>query len=217
MNFIRHSTRRARGFTLLELLLAIVIFAIVGVLAMSGYNQLVMQRDRAAQTMQRVRTVQRAVLRMTQDFAQLEPRPVRDATASLNHPALVYSTSSTYLIELTRAGWTNPAGVTRSTLQRVGYRLNDGKLYRDYWTVLDRTLTNLPAQAQMLDKVTSLQLRFMDINHQWQTSWPANTGLVGGNPAGNTNTQSRALPLAVEITLTLQDWGEIKRVIEVPG
>lgn len=203
------------GFTLLELLIAIVIFAIVGMLAMGGYNQLVMQRDRAAQTMARVRAVQRAVIRMTQDFEQLEPRPIRDATAALNQPALSYNTTGTYVVELTRAGWTNPAGVTRSTLQRVGYRLVDGKLYRDYWTVLDRTLTNMPAQTELLDKVTTFNLRFMDNNHQWQTGWPAGVSNTSGNTAGSGRT--RSLPTAVEITLTLQDWGEIKRIVEVPG
>lgn len=202
------------GFTLLEVLIAIAIFAIVGVLAMSGYNQLVMQRERAAETMARIRSVQRTVVRLTQDFSQLEPRPIRDATASVVQPALSFNTTGTYVVEFTHSSWTNPAGVNRSTLQRVGYRLTDGKLYRDYWTVLDRTLSNLPVQTQLLEKVTALTLRFMDSNHQWQTSWPASSGTSG---TGITNTQPRALPLAVEITLTLQDWGDIKRVVEVPG
>jgi len=202
-----------KGFTLIELLIAIVIFAIVGVLAMTGYNQLVMQRERASETMARVRTVQRAVIRMTQDFEQLEPRPIRDATAATNQSALAYSTATVYLIEMTRAGWTNPAGVSRSTLQRVGYRLVDGKLYRDYWTVLDRTLNSTPVQAQLLDKVTAFKLRFMDSNRQWQTTWPGGVGSSGASA----NARARSLPIAIEFTLTTQDWGEIKRVIEVPG
>lgn len=205
---IRHASVSA-GFTLLELLIAIAIFAVVGVLAMGGYNQLLMQRERAAQTMERTRAIQRAMTRLTQDFAQLEPRPVRDATAATVNPALYFNASGTYLVELTRAGWSNPAGVSRATLQRVGYRLLDGKLYRDYWTVLDRSLSNTPVQAQLVDKVTAFSLRFMDRNRQWQTTWPANS-------TGGTGTaRARSLPLAVEITLTLEDWGELKRVVEV--
>ncbi|MGE0113567.1 MAG: type II secretion system minor pseudopilin GspJ [Steroidobacteraceae bacterium] len=203
------NSQSVSGFTLLELLIAIAIFAVVGVLAMSGYNELLMQRERAAQTMARARAVQRAVTRLAQDFAQLEPRAVRDATATTTNPALYFNAAGTYVVELTRAGWTNPAGVSRSTLQRVGYRLVDGKLYRDYWTVLDRTLSNTPAQALLIDKVTAFSLRFMDRNRQWQTGWPADS--TGG--AGNA--RARSLPLAVEITLTLEDWGQLKRVIEV--
>lgn len=197
------------GFTLLELLIAVSIFAVVGVLAMSGYNELLMQRDRADETMARARSVQRAMTRLTQDFEQLEARPVRNATATTTDPALYMGTQC--VIELTRAGWTNPAGVARSTLQRVCYRLADGKLYRDYWTVLDRTLSNPAVQAQLVDKVSAFSLRFMDHNRQWQTTWPPIT--VGGSP----QQRARRLPMAVEITLKLDDWGELKRVIEVAG
>ncbi len=197
------------GFTLLELLIAIAIFAVVGVLAMSGYNELLMQRERAAQTMARARAVQRAVTRVTQDFEQLEPRPVRDATAATVNPALYLNAAGTHVVELTRAGWSNPAGVSRATLQRVGYRLQDGKLYRDYWTVLDRTLSATPVEAVLVDKVTAFSLRFMDRNRQWQTTWPPSS--VGGTG----NARARSLPLAVEITLTLEDWGELKRIVEV--
>lgn len=197
------------GFTLLELLIAIAIFAVVGILAMSGYNELLMQRERAAQTMARARTVQRAVTRLAQDFAQLEPRPVRDATAATVNPALYFNAAGTYVVELTRAGWSNPAGVSRATLQRVGYRVQDGKLYRDYWTVLDRSLSVVPVEALLVDKVTAFSLRFMDRNRQWQTNWPANS-------TGGTGTaRARSLPLAIEITLTLEDWGELKRIVEV--
>jgi general secretion pathway protein J len=204
-----HMTRTAPGFTLLELLIAIAIFAIVAVLAMGGYNQLLMQRERASQSMERARNVQRAITRLTQDFEQLEPRPIRNATATTVDPALYTKTGDAYLLELTRAGWTNPGGVSRSTLQRVGYRLADGKLYRDYWTVLDRQQNSVAVPALLIDKVKSFSLRFMDGNRQWQTNWPA--GSVGGSGMA----LARRLPLAIEITLTLDDWGELKRIVEV--
>jgi general secretion pathway protein J len=199
---------QSAGFTLLELLIAVAIFAIVGVLAMSGFNELLQQREHASASMARARTIQRAMTRLTQDFAQLEPRPIRDATATVVNPALMFSAGATG-VELTRAGWTNPAGVSRSTLQRVSYRFSDGKLYRIYWTVLDRTLNSAEVKVELIDKVTTFNLRFMDRNHQWQTSWPASS--TGGAGAA----LARALPLAVEITLTLEDWGELKRVLEV--
>ncbi len=200
---------RHNGFTLLELIIAIAIFAVVGMLAMSGYNELLMQRERAAESMARVRSVQRAMTRLAQDFAQLEPRPVRDATATTVNPALYPNAAGAYVIELTRAGWSNPAGVSRATLQRVGYRLLDGKLYRDYWTVLDRTLSSAPVEVALVDKVTAFNLRYMDRNRQWQTAWPSDS--VGGTGL----MRARSLPLAIEITLTLEDWGELKRIVEV--
>ena len=215
MNDYSPLAKRQRGFTLMELLIAIAIFAIVGVLAMSGYNQLVKQREIAAAAMARVRAVQRSMMRISQDFEQLEPRPIRDATGASDLPALYVTNNGVDLVELTHAGWTNPTGINRSTLQRVRYRLLDGKLYRDYWSVLDRNLNNVPIQVQLLDKVTAVTLRYMDTNHQWQTTWPPGTN--GNNNANNANTTPRALPLGVEVTLSLKDWGEIKRIIEVPN
>lgn len=197
---------RAAGFTLLELLIAITIFAVIGAMALGGYNQLLSQRERADVSMARIRATQLAVTRIAQDFEQLEPRPVRDPTAQTQRAALMIDTSGTYVIEFTRAGWSNPAGVQRPTLQRVAYRLQDGKLYRDYWTVLDRTLNSMPLEVNLLDKVTAFKLRFMDQNRQWQTIWPT---------AGAGAAVARNLPLAVEFTLQLEDWGEIKRVVEV--
>jgi len=209
------ASRSSRGFTLLELLIAIVIFAIVGVLAMGGYNQLVHQREIAAATMERVRNLQRCVMRISQDFEQMAARPIRDATSASDMPALLTSSNSGDLLEFTRAGWTNPTGINRSTLQRVRYRLVDNKLYRDYWGVLDRTLNATPIEVQMLDKVTSVSFRFMDNGRQWQTTWPASLGAQGGIPAASF--ASRDLPIAIEVTINLQDWGEIKRLVEVPN
>lgn len=204
--FKRHS-----GFTLVEIIVAIAIFAVVSVLALSGYNELIRQREIAATSMARVRAVQRTVTRLTQDFEQLEPRRIRNATAATTDAALLATGGSTTLAEFTRGGWTNPAGVSRSTEQRVAYRLINGELYRDYWTVLDRTLSSKPAETKLLDKVTTLTFRFMDNNRQWQTVWPASISATG---ASGSNAD---LPRAVEITLTLEDWGEIKRVVEVAG
>jgi general secretion pathway protein J len=204
---MRQPLNRARaGFTLLELLIAITIFAVIGAMALGGYNQLLKQRERADTSMARIRALQLAVTRIAQDFEQLEPRPVRDPTAQIQRAALMIDTSGIYGVEFTHAGWSNPAGVQRPTLQRVAYRLQDGKLYRDYWTVLDRTLNSMPVEVTLIDKVSSFKLRFMDQNRQWQTTWPV---------AGAGANAARSLPTAVEFTLQLEDWGEIKRVVEV--
>ena len=203
-----HFSFQAKGFTLIELLIAIAIFSVLGVMAMGGYNELIRQREHASETMLRIRSVQRAVTTVSRDLMQLEPRPVRDSTSATVNPA-IYVNSTGCLLELTRAGWTNPVGLPRPTLQRVCYRISDNALYRDYWSSLDRNLSNTPQQVELLGKVTSLNFRFMDGNRQWQTTWPASS--TGGTGLS----RARALPLAVEITLKLSDWGEIIRLIEI--
>src|SRR5688500_3833580 len=130
--------RHSAGFTLLEILIAVAIFAIVSIMALGGYNQLISQSDRINVNMERTRAVQLAVQRMVQDFAELEPRPVREALGSAPQPVLRAERRNQQLAELTRAGWSNPAGVPRPTLQRVAYRFDNNKLRREYWLALDR-------------------------------------------------------------------------------
>lgn len=199
----------ARGFTLLEVLVAVAIFAVIGVLAMSGYNELIGQSRHVELTAARIQAVQSAVMRMSQDFAQLEPRPIREPLGDTNEPALRADRRTDTLVEFTRAGWSNPAGTPRATLQRVAYRVQDGRLLREYWVVLDRTMGVGPVRAELLDGVERVRLRFMDANRAWHEQWP---------PAPSVGRDAQRLrPIAVEFTLELEDWGEIVRLVETPG
>ena len=201
----------ARGFTLMEVLVAVAIFTVIGVMALSGYNELTSQGVLATRSSARVRQVQSAVFRMVQDFEQLEPRPVREPLGQSMEPALEAKTGTSPLVMFSRAGWSNPAGVQHPTLQRVAYRLENGKLYRDYWVVMDRTQTLEPVSTELLSGVKSASLRFMDLNRQWNEQWPP-PGYVPPVPQ-----YPNLRPIAVEINLELEDWGKITRLVEVAG
>jgi general secretion pathway protein J len=210
MRSLRFTTRGgSAGFTLLEILIAVSIFAVVSTLALGGYNQLLTQSDRINENLARTRDIQSAVQRMVQDFAELEPRPVREPLGSAPQPVLRAEARNSVLAEFTRAGWSNPAGVARPTLQRVAYRFDDGKLRRDYWLALDRTLAATPVSTVLLDKVTEVKLRFLSAERVWQDQWPA--------AAGDSPTGPFVRPIAVEITLELEDLGTLLRLVEVPG
>ncbi|HEY7378503.1 MAG TPA: type II secretion system minor pseudopilin GspJ [Steroidobacteraceae bacterium] len=202
--------RRARssGFTLIELLVAISIFVVLGVLAYGGYNNSVKQTEIARTAMKRLQQIQTTVRVMTQDFEQIAPRPVRDVIGDTRLPALFADgRGQSSLVSLTRSGWTNPGGLPRSTLQRVNYVLEDDKLRREHFNVLDVTLSNEPVRRELIDHVKSVKLRYMDNQQQWQEQWPP----LNAPPALAT----RLRPLAVEVTLELEDFGEITRLIEV--
>lgn len=213
---MKHSLLRksfARGFTLMEVLIAMAIFAVIGVMAMTGYSQLARQSENLELSMQRIRAVQLTMTRFSQDFGELEPRPVRDALGSNFEPAIFADNRGQSIVQFTRAGWSNPAAIARSTLQRAAYRLENNKLYRDHWTVLDRTLATQPIKVELLDKVIGLKLRYMDRNREWSEQWPA--AAMSINSAQGANDSER--PIAIEVTLELEDWGKLVRLIEVPG
>jgi general secretion pathway protein J len=207
---MRSANSRERGFTLLELLVAMAIFAILGTLALSGYTELQRQSEYAEQRLERTREVQRAIQAIAQDLGQIEPRPIREPLGETVLPAVLATESIEYGIQFTRAGWSNTAGLARPTLQRVGYRLDGEGLWRDHWPVLDRTLVMEPVRVKLLTQVRTVRFRFMNASREWVDRWPANDGtaLTGSE---------RLRPAAVEVTLELEDWGVIRRVIEVAG
>lgn len=199
----------SRGFTLLELLVAIAIFAIMGSLAMSGYVELARQSEYAEQRLERVREVQRAMQTLGQDLAQIEPRPIREPLGEARMPAVLAGDATEYRLQFTRAGWSNTAGLARPTLQRVGYRIDQDGLWRDHWGTLDRTLSVEPVRTRLLGGVRSVRFRFMNAQRSWVERWPVNEGLPGAD--------DRLRPAAVEVIIELEDWGEIRRLVEVAG
>jgi general secretion pathway protein J len=196
------------GFTLLEMLVAIAIFAVVSTLALTGYTQLQQQSEYLEQRLSRLREVQRAVQTLCQDLEQLEPRPVREPLGDGYLPALQVTDTLEYRLQLTRAGWSNTGGLPRPTLQRVGYRVEDEQLWRDHWPTLDRTLVVEPVKVRMLDGVRGVTFRFLTSNRQWVDRWPA-------QQVGTRNERSR--PAAIEVVIDLEDWGEIRRLVEIAG
>jgi general secretion pathway protein J len=201
--------RTVAGFTLLELLVAVAIFSVVGVLALSGYTQLQKQSEYAAQRLDRTRQVQRAVQTLAQDLEQVEPRPIREPIGEALLPSLMLGVTTEYRLQLTRAGWSNTAGLPRPTVQRVGYRVENQELWRDHWPVLDRTLGVEPVRERMLTGVRSITFRVLDGSRTWVDQWPEPQAI---DPA-----EARRRPAAVEITIELDDWGTIRRLVEVPG
>ena len=189
MSHIRHPSRRARGCTLIEMMVAVAIFAVLAVLAYAGLDAVLRQRAELDRHYRNLHALQRAYQVMQRDFSQAAPRGVRDELGG-PLPALRGDPSGR-VVAVTRAGYPNPAGVRRSQLLRVRYVLRDQQLLRLQFPVLDRAPVGLPRPDVLLHGVRSLRLRYLDTSGNWQRSWP---------PVGATAT---TLPRAVAVTVQL--------------
>lgn len=198
---------KLRGFTLIELLVAVAIFAVVAALAYGGLDTVIHQREQNTAVMGRLRVVQQAFTIMASDFGQLEPRPVRDPLGGTPLPAFAAAPQDMPQVTFTRGGWTNPLAEVRSTEERVAYELDKNTLVRISWPELDSTPEAKPLKQALLPHVTSFDMRFLDSSGQWQNQWPPLNA--------DANAYLAQLPRAVEISVTLQDWGRITRIIEV--
>lgn len=199
--------RTPRGFTLIEVLVAMAIFAVLSVLAYGALSQTLISREVLSSRMERLQAVQRTMRLITRDFLQLAPRPVRGELGDGYEPALSTAFSSGFAVELTRGGWTNPMALPRGTQQRAAYRLEDDELIRYHWNVLDHTFSNEIIGVSLLDGVNGVAFLFMQENGDWTDQWPP-SGREG--PLG-----LRLRPRAVQIVLDLVDEGEITRIVEV--
>lgn len=200
------SGRHTAGFTLIELLVAIAIFGVISMLALGGLNTIVQQQTLAKEQMRRLGQVQRTVRLMTEDFAQLNPRHVRDILGQSTEPPLVTDALNDNIVRLSRGGWRNPVPVPRGTLQRVQYRLEEETLIREYWPVMDSPLGMEPRAEEVLDGVIDIEIEYLDKASQWTTQWP---------PLSEVTATSFVYPRAVRIRFDLASWGEIERVVDL--
>lgn len=196
------------GFTLLELLVAIGIFAIFSSLAYASLLRMLDTRDRLDREREFWRELALASARLEDDLATARPRSVRDVygnplPALRGRPVDPRALGEPSL-EFTRGGRPLLGADRRSDLQRVGYRLQDGTLWRLAWPDLDRAPASQPLATPLLEQVSELRLRFYAPGGGWVDQWP---------PDG----QPRMLPAAVELTFTLEGRGQFTRILRVNG
>jgi general secretion pathway protein J len=193
------STARQNGITLLELLVVIAVFSIMSVAAYSGLQSSLKAEENFDASMKELEAVQMSLTIFQRDIMQLSPRTIRDAFGDKEAAIVLFNGQE---LSFTRGGNFSSLRLDRSELTRVAWSLRDEQLIRSYWHRLDSTQGDRPLNASLLSNVTNLQIRVLDQNNIWHLDWPiAESGKIR----------------ALEITLELADWGEIRRLIPLPG
>lgn len=199
--------RSLRGFTLIEVLVAMAVFGVLTILAYMALGATLSNADMLTDRMDRLQAIQRTMRFLSNDLSAAAPRPVRDELGTGYSPALMISPNNDFALAVTHGGWNNPAGLPRSTQQRSVYFLTEDRLLRVYYNVLDATYSNDAISTEILTGVQSLEFRLLQDSGQSINQWPP----VGAQGSSGL----RIRPRAVEIILTLEDEGEIRRIVEV--
>lgn len=191
---------RPRGFSLIELLVAVAVFAVAGALAYSGLAAVTRSKQRLQQEQQAFQELQRSVSLLARDLASAVNRPVRDADGR-PLPALLGTAER---IEFSHHALPGPPALARPALERVAWFVDGKQLLRARYTVLDRAPNTVPVLRTLQDDVEQFDVRYLDHSGNWHLRWP---------PLQQAD--SAALPRAVEFRLGFEFAGEFRRVIEL--
>ena len=187
--------RKSSGFTLIELLVAMAIFSLMTVVAYAGISSVMLNDQTSLENETALKRLQRTFLFVEKDLRQLSLRPRNDGY-SVNQ-ALKSDGGGDVLLEFTRAGNSNPVEASRSSLQRIHYIIEEEKLKRLSWNYVDHSNAE-PLTMTLIDKVTEAKAAFFSSEGENLEAW----------------TKSE-LPLGIEIKLTTERWGEIRRVFPI--
>jgi len=214
-----HSTKSLQqGLTLIELLIAMAIFAVMSASMFVAFDSFQKGKELTDTNAERLKHYQIAFNILTRDIQQMFPRPVRDEFGS-DTPLFALRSDTGSEVEFTRGGWNRSpfSKVQRSELQRVTYYLEEGKLMRGSWRVLDRAEDSTPQRSVLLDQVENLAFVFYYQDKQGKLassqSWPPESLMAdpGASQSYVPERQFLLLPKIVEMKLTTADMGQISR------
>jgi general secretion pathway protein J len=195
---------KQKGFTLIEVLVSIAIFASLSVAAYQVVSQIQRSNLLSQERTARLNELQRTMVMMDNDFRQMALRRTRtdgeEPTSQLIFWSDYLLDSDAKGVMFARLGWHNPQQqFPRGEVTKVGYRLKGETLQRIWWRYPDTPVGQEGIVTPLLTQVEAFDIRFYDGN-QWKSDWDSND----------------TLPKAVSVVLTLKDYGQITRTYLTP-
>ena len=198
------SNTHSLGFTLIEILVAMAIFTIIGLASTGVLNSVINSDELSSQRFAKLEELQRAMLTIERDILQTVPRTVRvngELVSAVTSGGEDIFDSDADGLGFVRVGWHNPQMLLpRSTLQAVGYRLQEEQLQRLYGNYVDNVIGYEPKVKVLLSDIEDFRVSFLTELDQleepedWEDSYFSET-----------------LPIAISITVVSKTFGEIRR------
>jgi general secretion pathway protein J len=224
----KHRPLAQRGFTLLEVMIALVISALIAVMAFQSLDAADKGAQRTNEVLDEINRLDRAWQIIAADLRHVQMPLANDQNALFQGESLRSSgeNADQPVLFFKRRGWVNFANLPRSDLQLISYRVVEGKLWRDFMPEYNRALADIEMEDDafhqlLLNDVDDLQLRFL---HQGIITSKGKSALEGREYADDWLQQwpdsslqgAGGLPLAVEITIDIKGVGPSVRLFALP-
>ena len=179
-----------RGFTLLEILIALAIFAVMSMMAYAGLAAILDARARTVPRAEQLAQLQTTLYLLNEDLSQVIKRPIRDELGSAEPAFSVGRGNEILVFTRTVPSWSTNAG--ENNVLRVSYSLEKEALYRRVWSIPDRTQQTEYRRRKLL---TTQGVTITGFNAKTQAWEP----LVS------------EIPLALDISFKLEGLGTVHR------
>ncbi len=197
----RQIKSRHQGFTLIEMVIAVAIFAVMMVIAFPGLTHIAKVGDQVGQSNRRLSELQFALTYLNRDWTQVSSRKILDQYGD-EKPHIMIEDN---VISFTHSGWSNLLQQKRSELQRVQYFVKENQLIRQYWVSLDQAPAEEPVSTVLIDGVESFAIYFIDSAEQPIEQWPSAV-----------QDQLRVdMPLALKVEIDVTQFGQVHRIMEI--
>jgi general secretion pathway protein J len=210
-------SQREAGFSLIEVLVAVMVFATVSAISVGLLAGALRSKDQGEAALERLAAVQRVSALLREDIGQMTVRAARTQEGLTDPRIFAADIEGTQAVRrlregreilvLTRTGWANPGGVQpRSTLQRVAWVLQDGALYREVRAYPDAAPGLEPRRQLMIDGISEVGLDVLTAG-----GWAARASLAAEADA------AVILPDAVRLRYALAGLGVMEHVVLSPA
>ena len=202
---LKHRNHHRSGYTLIEVMIALSVFAIIATMTSSVMYHVFDVRARVALHANQLDELQLVMTLLGHDTTQLIPRTVR-----ANDSRVFSAFTGTYqYLEFTRGGLVNPNSTAkRSTLKRVAYLCKSQQLIRRSWESLDTPERNSYEDKILLKDLKTCSLAYVSRSHQVLSEWRA--------AALEKDQKAETIPVAIQLIINPFDWGKMTLLFVLP-
>ncbi len=176
-----------KGFTLIELMVAVIIFAIISTISYRVISSLVTTKEIVTKSQAKWGGLSLVMNKFEMARNRVLPLPVRGSDGNLLASLIGKNKLSGAFdsqLEMTLSGSIGDNVMGSSPPKRIGFRFYKNTLYLVSWPVLNRVVTTKPDIDLLVPDVTNFNLQFLYPDKQWRDTWPPEGGDMGSLPSG---------------------------------